>query len=282
MEISKFPLSNTVEQGVSWMHLHLDVVFNSVKSFIDVIESSLRAGLFFFPPMVLIGLLGIFAFYRIGRKNALLITIALMLIWDLGLWKAAMQTLSLVLVASGFSMVLGIPIGILVAESRKARTIITPVLDYMQATPSFVYLIPNVIFFGMGAVPGIIATVMFALPPPVRLTALGLSQIDKEVIEAGEAFGCNRWKLLSKIKLPLAVPSIMLGVNQCIMMSLSMVVIASLIGARGLGTEVIRALSQVNISHGIEAGLAVVLIAVVLDRLSLGAFRGRRQRGEWL
>jgi len=192
-----------------------------------------------------------------------------------------METLSLVIVAAGLSLCIGIPMGIIVAESQVAHAIITPILDYMQTTPSFVYLIPNVLFFGVGSVPGIMATLMFAIPPPVRLTALGLSQIDREVLEAGEAFGCNRWKLLFKIKWPLAIPSIMLGINQCIMMSLSMVVIASLIGARGLGTDIIRALTRVDISLGIEAGIAVVLLAVVLDRLSRCATHIKTTK-EWL
>jgi len=192
-----------------------------------------------------------------------------------------METLSLVLIAAGSAVSLGVPMGILVAESRVARVIVSPILDFMQTMPSFVYLIPTVLFFGVGSVSGIIATVIFAFPPPVRLTALGLTQIDREVIEAGEAFGCNRWKLLTKIKLPLSIPSIILGVNQCIMMSLSMVVIASLIGARGLGALVVKSLSQVDIILGIEAGVSVVLIAMVLDRLSRAAISGQGSR-EWL
>jgi len=281
MNIPKLPLEEIIEQGISWVHLHLEAPFSVLIIFIGTIQSSLQEGILFVPPMVIILLLFALALWRIDFRTAIIIGMALLLIWDLRIWKEAMETLSLVLVAAGFSLFFGIPIGILLAESRMARGIVTPILDYMQTTPSFVYLIPAVLFFGLGAVPGIMATAMFATPPPVRLTALGLTQIDQEVIEAGEAFGCNRWKLLCKIKFPLAIPSIMLGINQCIMMSLSMVVITSMIGVRGLGMEIIRSLSRMDMAKGIEAGVAVVLIAVVLDRLSSGAIQVTAPK-EWL
>jgi ABC-type proline/glycine betaine transport system permease subunit len=194
-------------------------------------------------------------------------TLALALIANLGLWRAATDTVALVLLAAALALGVGAPLGVLVAESRVARVIVTPVLDYMQTTPAFVYLIPAVLFFGIGAAPGVLATAAFALPPVTRALALGLDQVSSQAIEAGRAFGASRLQLLFKIKLPLALPYIRVGVNQCIMMSLSMVVVCALIGARGLGVEVITALTQMNLAQGIEAGLAVVLIAATLDRL---------------
>ena len=275
------PLAQILDQLVSWMHLNLAGFFSVISSFISIWESSLRAALLLLPPVAIVLLLSGWAFWKLGRSGALFILLSLMFIWNLGLWKATMYTFSQVLVASSIALGIGVPIGILVHQSHKVRAFVMPILDLMQTTPSFVYLIPNVLFFGTGSVPGIIATVMFAFPPPVRMTALGLDQVSPEVIEAGEAFGCSRWKLLCNVKLPLAMPSITLGINQCAMMSLSMVVIASLIGARGLGTNIIRSLTRVNAADGIEAGIAVVLVAMILDRISRGTVRTQK-KGEWL
>ena len=281
MEIPKFPLAETLERAISWVHLNVDSPFRVIGAVILGLESSLRTLLLVVPPLVLIGAMAVLVYRLAGRRPALLSAVGLLVIWDLRLWQAAMETLSLVVVASALSLLIGIPAGVLVAESRTARAVAAPILDYMQSTPSFVYLIPNVLFFGLGTVPGVLSTVMFALPPPVRITALGIQLVDREVIEAGEAFGCSRWQLLRKIKLPLAVPSILLGINQCILMALSLVVIASLIGARGLGTKVIEAITRVEISAGVEAGVAVVILAMVLDRMSRGVVRERPGRG-WL
>ncbi len=281
MEIPKLPFAALMEQIIEWMHINLEGGFTVISGIIVGVEGPLHFVLLAIPPPLLIGGLGLFVGWRAGIRAALWTVLGLLLVWDLRLWGAAMETLSLVLVAAGISLLIGIPAGILVAESRTAKAVATPVLDYMQTTPSFVYLIPNVLFFGLGTVPGILATVMFALPPPVRLTALGIWQVEREVIEAGEAFGGSRWQLLRKIKLPLALPSMMLGVNQCIMMALSLVVIASLIGARGLGAAIIRSITRVEIDQGIEAGVAVVVLAMVLDRMTKGTVRGRREAG-WL
>jgi glycine betaine/proline transport system permease protein len=178
------------------------------------------------------------------------------------------MTLSLVLTAAICALVIGIPLGILISESKRANALFEPILDFMQTMPAFVLLVPAVFFFGVGTVPGIVATIFFAMPLPIRLTAHGLRGVEPEVIEAGEAFGANRMTILVFIKLPLAFRSIMAGVNQCIMMSLSMVIIASMIGAGGLGDEIIRSISRLQVGRGVEAGLGVVVLAILIDRFT--------------
>jgi ABC-type proline/glycine betaine transport system permease subunit len=191
-----------------------------------------------------------------------------------------MDTLALTLVAALIAIVISVPIGIWAARSDRVSTTIRPVLDFLQTMPAFVYLIPAIILFGVGAVPGIVATITFALAPGVRFTELGIRGVDKEVIEAGQAFGASPGRILRQIQLPLARPTIMAGVNQVIMLSLSMVVIASMVGAKGLGSDIVQALSRIDVGLGAEAGLSVVILAILLDRLtaSLGSERSARKR----
>ncbi|ODT17542.1 MAG: hypothetical protein ABS35_25585 [Kaistia sp. SCN 65-12] len=198
----------------------------------------------------------------------LLSLFGLAFILTMNLWAASMVTLSLVLTAAVIALAVGIPIGTLISESRRANAVVEPFLDFMQTMPPFVLLVPAVFFFGVGTVPGIVATIFFAMPLPIRLTAHGLKMVEPEMIEAGEAFGAGRLPILFLIKLPLAFRSIMAGVNQCVMMSLSMVIIASMIGAGGLGDEIIRAISRLQVGRGVEAGLAVVILAILIDRFS--------------
>lgn len=197
----------------------------------------------------------------------LYIALALLLIINLGFWKETMQTLSLVSWATVICMGLGVPLGIAAAHRPRLFHVMRPVLDLMQTLPTFVYLIPTLILFGLGVAPGLISTIVFALPAPIRLTQLGIASVPKHLIEAGEAFGATRRQLLWKIELPCAMPTIMAGVTQCIMLSLSMVVIAALVAADGLGKPVVRALNSVNVGMGFEAGLCIVLLAIVLDRV---------------
>lgn len=267
MEIPPLPLADWISALVRWMQFNLDGVFGAIKSVLILADGTLRSLLGVAPPWALIGGIALMLLWRRRLGAAVGIAAALALIANLGLWRAATDTIALVLVASALALAVGAPLGILIAESRVARAVATPVLDYMQTTPAFVYLIPAVLFFGIGAAPGVLATAAFALPPVTRALAVGLDQVSPQAIEAGRAFGGSRMQILFKIKLPLALPYFRVGVNQCIMMSLSMVVICSLIGARGLGVEVITALSQMNLAQGIEAGLAVVLVAATLDRL---------------
>jgi glycine betaine/proline transport system permease protein len=203
------------------------------------------------------------------RSLALVIgsALALLLIANLGYWAATMETLSLVVSATLVSVVIGVPLGIASAHRPWLYTAMRPILDLMQTIPTFVYLIPTLILFGLGVVPGLISTVIFAIPAPIRLTHLGITAVPKHLIEAGESFGATKRQLLWKVEIPSALPTIMAGVTQCIMLSLSMVVIAALVGAGGLGKPVVRALNTVNIGMGFEAGLAIVILAIILDRV---------------
>lgn len=194
--------------------------------------------------------------------------IAMLLVGVLGLWNLAMQTLALMIVSTGLCVMIGIPIGIALSRSARARLIVTPILDAMQTLPVFVYLIPAVMLFGLGKVPAMIATLIYAMPPVIRLTDLGLRQVDRELTEAADAFGATARQKLIGVELPLALPSIMAGINQTTMMALSMVVVASMIGARGLGEEVLRGIQTLDAGQGLTAGIGIVCLAIVLDRTS--------------
>jgi ABC-type proline/glycine betaine transport system permease subunit len=193
---------------------------------------------------------------------------ALLFIMNQGYWLATIETLSLVLVSALLSMLIGVPVGIAAAHHPRFYESLRPVLDLMQTLPTFVYLIPTLVLFGLGVVPGLISTVIFALPAPIRLTHLGISSVPRPLLEAGEAFGATRLQLLWKVELPSASQTIIAGITQCIMLSLSMVVIAALVGAGGLGVPVVRALNTVQVGMGFEAGFAIVLLAIVLDRVT--------------
>jgi len=229
------------------------------------------------PPFIFIVVAALLAFWlQRSWKVALFILVGLLLILNQGLWNEMIETLVLVVAASFVSLLIGIPVGIVAARRPWIYHGLAPVLDMMQTIPTFVYLVPTLVLFGLGLVPGLLATVIFAVPAPIRLTYLGISQVQKPLIEAGEAFGCTRWQLLMNVKLPAALPTIMAGVNQCIMLSLSMVVFAALIGAGGLGTEINRALGSRRIDLGLEAGLAIVVLAIVLDRMTRIGVGGKK------
>ncbi|MBM7044002.1 proline/glycine betaine ABC transporter permease [Rhizobium lusitanum] len=201
---------------------------------------------------------------------SIVVGVLLFVVGMLGLWDLTMQTLSLMVIASIASMIIGIPIGILIAKSRLVRSVTLPVLDVMQTMPSFVYLIPAMMLFGLGKVPAILATIVYAVPPLIRLTDLGIRQVDKEVVEAAMAFGGSPAQILLGVQLPLAGPTIMAGLNQTIMMALSMVVVASMIGARGLGEQVLNGIQTLDVGKGLEGGIGIVIIAIVLDRITQG------------
>ena len=218
--------------------------------------------------MLLIAFMALTWVLRRSIASLLFVTLALLFIMNQGYWLASLETLSLVLVAALVATAIGVPLGVAAAHRPRFHALLRPVLDLMQTLPTFVYLIPTLVLFGLGVVPGLISTVVFALPAPVRLTQLGIAAVPRALIEAGEAFGATRAQILWKIELPAAKPSILAGVTQCIMLSLSMVVIAALVGAGGLGVPVVRALNTVQVGTGFEAGLVIVLLAIVLDRLS--------------
>jgi glycine betaine/proline transport system permease protein len=206
--------------------------------------------------------------WRLGWKFATFALAAFGLIYATGFWPQTVSTLALTLSATLISLMLGIPLGIWCAKSKRVSATVRPALDFMQTMPAFVYLIPAAMFFGLGRVPGILATVVFAVPPAVRLTSLGIRQVNKEQVEAGHAFGCTPTQLLFKVQLPIALPAIMAGVNQTIMMALSMVIIASMVGAGGLGNDVLASIQRLDVGLGFESGLAVVLLAIILDRIT--------------
>jgi len=218
-------------------------------------------------PLVIIALFALLAWKLKNYKLSIFVALGLGLVLNIQMWDPLMTTLASIVTSVVVALVIGIPIGILKAHNKVLDLITRPILDFMQTIPPFVYLIPALMFFGLGTVSGVIATVVFAIAPPIRLTYLGIKQVDSELKEAGHAFGANWWQILYKIELPGAMPSIMMGINQCIMLSLSMVVIAAMIGAGGLGKPVLRSLSVVDIGLGFEAGLGVVIIAMVLDRM---------------
>jgi glycine betaine/proline transport system permease protein len=276
MTIPVLPLTTWIENAIRWMQVNLGPFFDAIKIALISVDTFLRGIFLLVPPWAAVAVCVAVLIWRRRRVAAVGVGLALALIANLGLWRATTDTLALVALAAGLSVLIGTPLGILISESRIARAVVTPVLDYMQTTPAFVYLIPAVLFFGIGAAPGVLATAAFALPPVARAVALGLDEVSPVMIEAARAFGANRFQLLVKVKLPLAAPYFWLGINQSIMMSLSMIVICALIGARGLGVEVVTALTQMNLANGIEAGLAVVLLASTLDRMFVPPPRTRR------
>jgi glycine betaine/proline transport system permease protein len=266
--LTRVPLGDWVAAGVSYLERTFAPSFGAFSNGADALVGGLGA-LLAAPPAWFAILAVAAALWRVsGPRTSLLCALALLLVVNLGLWDAFVLTLTLVLAAEVLVVLLGLPLGVLMALSDTAQRALTPLLDAMQTMPSFVYLIPAVTFFGLGLVPGVVATVVFALPPLVRLTNLGLRQVPKDIVEAAEAFGGTRWQRLLKVELPAARPTLLAGINQSIMLSLSMVVIAALIGAGGLGQEVIRGMNTLDIALGFEAGLAIVIMAVVLDRLT--------------
>jgi glycine betaine/proline transport system substrate-binding protein len=221
------------------------------------------------PPAILLLLVGLLGWHATRKKSlALCYMVGLYAIGAVGLWDKLTQTFALVLVSTVFAIVIGIPIGILAARSRMLRRILTPILDVMQTLPSFVYLIPVLMFFGLGKVPALFATIIYAAPPLIRLTTLGLRHVNPDTMEAAQSFGVTRWQMLTRVTLPLARPSIMAGINQTTMMSLSMVVVASMIGARGLGEDVLAGIQTLDVGQGLQAGLAIVILAIVIDRIT--------------
>ena len=272
----KIPLGDTVAVGIEYIKAHGTGFFNAIAVTIRGSVNGVTAALVAIPAAVLIATLaGLAWFLRRSIKLAVFVALALLFIMNQGYWLATLETLSLVLVAAVLSALIGVPIGIAAAHRPRLYQALRPVLDLMQTLPTFVYLIPTLVLFGLGVVPGLISTIIFALPAPIRLTHLGVSSVPQALREAGEAFGATPMQLLWKVELPCAAPTIIAGITQCIMLSLSMVVIAALVGAGGLGVPVVRALNTVQVGMGFEAGFAIVLLAIILDRMSRPADRER-------
>lgn len=264
----KIPIGKWAKVFVEYLTDNFYEEFRLFSEALDWLIQGLIIVLAAIPPIVLILIICAVSYYlHRNWKLTAIVGLALLLIVNLGYWERTLETLALVIYSTLISCIIGIPVGIAAAHRPWLYTLIRPVLDLMQTIPTFVYLIPTLMLFGLGMVPGLISTVIFAIPAPIRLTHLGISSVSANLIDAGKAFGASRLQLLWKVELPHALPSIMAGLTQCIMLSLSMVVIAALVGADGLGKPVVRALNSVNIAQGIEAGLAIVIVAIVLDRL---------------
>lgn len=269
-----FSVGHGADVTVNYILDNFTPALDAIAATIGFVTDGIQGLLVSIPPLAGIVILALLSLWRVGWKFAAFTLLALALVDHMGLWHGTMETLSLVLSATVIAVVIGIPAGIAMARSDKVVSVLRPVLDLMQTMPAFVYLIPAAMFFGLGAVPGTIATVIFAMPPVVRLTNLGIRQVHAEFIEAGLAFGCTPAQLLFKVQLPNAMPAIMAGVNQTIMLSLSMVVIASMIGAGGLGNSVLTGIQRLDVGAGFEGGLAVVILAVVLDRITQSFGKG--------
>lgn len=262
------PLGALVNDAVKLLLEQGGGLFDVIGALVEGFASQIEAGLLAIPSwlvMIAVTALGV---WRLNWRFGLFALASLLVIRIIGFWDQTAVTLALVFSATLISIVVGVPLGILSARSDRFNALLRPVLDFMQTMPAFVYLIPAAMLFGLGRVPGILATVVFAMPPVVRLTALGIRQVSSEQVEAGQAFGCTSMQLLWKVQLPIALPTLMAGVNQTIMMALSMVIIASMVGAGGLGNEVLSSIQRLDIGLGFESGLSVVLLAIILDRLT--------------
>lgn len=258
---------------VDWIQDYLPGLLGFLKTILKNLDSSLASALNAVPALVMVLILAAIGFLLRGWQFALFTLIGMTIIVGMrfhgeSMWSLAMDTLALVIIAGVVAMIFAVPLGVLAARSEAASKVIRPVLDFMQTLPAFVYLIPAIFFFSAGTTAGIIATIIFAMPPGVRLTELGIRQVDSEMVEAGHAFGTKPFNILTRIQIPLAMPTIMAGVNQVIMLSLSMVVIGSMVGAGGLGVPVLEGISRLNVGVGFEGGVAVVILAIYLDRLT--------------
>ncbi len=279
MTIAKLPIANWMDHFVDWL-TQFTGFFNGLTNFIGGIINAFQWVFDLIPIWLFIVIIAGVTYLanRDTKKWGLIIfeVLGLLLIWNLDFWRDMTQTLTLVLTSSLISLVIGVPLGIWMAKSDIAQAIFKPILDFMQTMPAFVYLIPIVAFFGMEMVPGVFASVIFAMPPTVRMTNLGIRQVPTELIEASDSYGSTEWQKLIKVQLPLAKSTLMAGVNQSMMLALSMVVIASMIGAMGLGTRVYFAVGRNDAGGGFAAGLAIVILAIIIDRLTQALNRQRK------
>ena len=275
------PVQGWINEGLSWFVAHFRPAFQALRQPVDALLGGVEAALLYPPTMVMIGLLSLVAWQLAGGRMAVATLLSLTVIGLLGIWPDAMVTLSLVLTALFFCVLIGLPLGIWLARSERANRVVRPLLDAMQTTPAFVYLVPVVMLFGIGNVPGVIVTIIFALAPLVRLTNLGIRQVRPDLVEAATAYGASPWQLLTKVQLPLAMPSIMAGINQSLMLSLSMVVIASMIAVGGLGLMVLRGIGRLDMGLAAVGGLGIVILAIVLDRLTQALSQPQRHGQPW-
>ncbi|EIX1532504.1 glycine betaine/L-proline ABC transporter permease ProW [Cronobacter sakazakii] len=273
------PLDRWVTEGIDWVVTHFRPLFQGIRVPVDYILNAFQQLLLGMPSPVAIILFALIAWQISGAGMGVATLVSLILIGAIGAWSQAMVTLALVLTALLFCVVIGLPLGIWLARSPRAAKIIRPLLDAMQTTPAFVYLVPIVMLFGIGNVPGVVVTIIFALPPVVRLTILGINQVPEDLIEAARSFGSSPRQMLFKVQLPLAMPTIMAGINQTLMLALSMVVIASMIAVGGLGQMVLRGIGRLDMGLATVGGVGIVILAIILDRLTQAVGRDARSRG---
>ncbi|MHA6260075.1 ABC transporter permease [Sporosarcina sp. CAU 1771] len=272
--LPRIPFASWIDNGVDWLTSTFGSLFDGIATLLATIVEGSVDLLAMVPSILLAIIFALLAWLISTRKIAIFSLVGFLFIDYLGYWYDMIQMLALVLTSVTFAIAIGIPIGIWASLQATTRKIVLPILDLMQTMPAFVYLIPAIFFFNIGVVPGVVASVIFSMPPTIRLTMLGIEQVPKDLIEATEAFGSTTWQRLSKIQIPLAKPTIMAGVNQSIMLSLSMVVIASMVGAPGLGAKVYQAVTQLKTGTGVETGVAIVIVAIILDRIT--QFAGTR------
>ncbi|MEA4877627.1 MAG: proline/glycine betaine ABC transporter permease [Aminobacterium sp.] len=270
-ETFEFHVASHVNNGVDWLLQALAPTFDSISSGILTILLGIENFLHIIPWWIYIVVIALLAWKATQRlSTTITLPISILFIGIFGLWDLAIGTLAVVIAAVFISLLIGIPLGILMAETKGVEPVMRPILDAMQTMPSFVYLIPAMMFFGLGKVPAVLATLIYSLPPVIRLTNLGLRQVPKPAQEAAIAYGATKWQLLKEVRVPLAMPTIMAGVNQTTMMALSMVVVASMIGARGLGQEVLLSINRIDVGRGFEAGISIVIMAITIDRITQG------------
>lgn len=272
------PLGAWVDQGLEWLVDNFRGVFQAIRWPIDATLTSIESALLAVPDVLMLVIIGLLAWQASGRRLAIGSVISMAVVGMIGAWAEAMVTLSLVLTSVFFCLVIGLPTGIWLARSQRATTIVRPILDAMQTTPAFVYLVPVVMLFGIGNVPGVVVTIIFALPPLVRLTSLGIRQVPEDLVEAARSFGASPRQLLFKVQLPLAMPTIMAGVNQTLMLALSMVVIASMIAVGGLGQMVLRGIGRLDMGLATIGGVGIVILAIILDRMTQALGQSRRDK----
>ena len=281
-EFLEFSITEPIDQAVAWLLQNLSGFFDAITAVIVVLFNVIQSGLLFVPWFVYVIAVLYLGIKFHGVRQGITLGIMMTLIGVFGLWESMIYTLVIVIISVLVSLVIGLPLGIAMAKNARTERILKPILDGMQTMPSFVYLIPAVMLFGLGRVPAVFATTIYAVPPLIRLTYLGITNVDKEVVEAGKSFGSTASQLLLKIELPQALPTIMTGVNQTTMMAMAMVVISSMIGAEGIGSEVLVSIRRLEVGRGFQAGFAIVFLAIVLDRLLQGwvaQVQGARSNG---
>ncbi|MCS3901061.1 ABC transporter permease [Methanococcus voltae] len=266
--IPKIEIGNLLVDLINYLVDNYSWFFDGLSEIIKQIVVLFNDGLLIIPPLLFVAIIALIVWKVVNLKTVPFTIVFLLAIISMGLWEISMNTLALIITSTLIALIFGIPLGIMKARSKKVELLLNPLLDFMQTLPSLAYLIPAVLFFGTGVAPGVLSTVIFAMPPTIRLTALGIEQVSDQLVEVGESFGATSWQILTKIELPTAMPSILMGINQTILLSFSMVVISGFIGSGGLGDSIISGIQRYSLAPALEAGIAVTFLAVIFDRIT--------------